>query len=290
MATKEDIDLSKAANLEAMKKVDKQFAETIKESSKTRKSKFNFAEPELIPLPSRGLLYKSVTDDPDILNGCIKLLPMTLKEEEILSTQKFIKTGSSLRMVLQSCIASDIDAKDILVFDNNYLLFRLRQISYGDEYTFKIKCNNDYCGKEFEHTIKISELKFNTLPDDVVEPIEVKLPRSKYTVKLIYPRLVHSEEIFMRDAGREKKSDDRNLTQLDNLIVTTISILDPSGKEVPPRDWEDFYESLVGVDRATLTDSIKLDTGVDTLKDVNCPYCGKSYDGTIPIGAEFFRI
>lgn len=286
---KTTIDLSKVANLEALQSKDNEFASTVRKAAANRKSKFSFVEPELIPLPSKGLLYKNVTEDPDILKGHIRLYPMTIKEEEILTTQKFLKTGSATRMVLQNCIASDIDAKDILLFDSTYLLFRLRQISYGDEYKFKIKCNNTSCEKEFEHSLHISDLQFEELPDNIEEPVIVKLPYSKYTVKFIYPRLVHSEEIFMRSNARMKSTEDRDRTRIDNLVVSTIEILDNKGNPINPKDWEDFYEAIPGMDRAELTQRNKLDTGVDKLKDVTCPYCDTSYAGTIPIGVEFFR-
>jgi len=139
----EDIDLSSVGNYEAASKKDKsveEIAEKQKSKKKKRKaSKFNFSEEEEVPLPSKGLLYTRVTDDEDIVKkGRIKLYPMTAREEEILSTQRFIKDGTATRRVLERCIASDIDAKDILLFDSNFLLFYLRQISYGDEYEFEL--------------------------------------------------------------------------------------------------------------------------------------------------------
>jgi len=288
---KVDIDLSKVANLEALKRTDSEFAQTVSEAKrKNKKSKFNFAESELIQLPSKGLLYKNVTEDKDVLNGYIRIYPMTVEEEEILTTQKFLKTGSATRMVLQSCIASDIDARDILMFDSNYLLFRLRQISYGNTYKFKIKCQNQFCEKDFEHSLNISDLQFNELSDDIKEPVVVKLPKSQYTVTFIYPRLAHSEEIFMRNNSRNKTTDDRDKSKLDDLITTTIEILDKNGKLVNPKDWEDFYEALIGMDRAALTEKSRLLTGVESIKDVSCPYCGSKYEGGIPIGIEFFRL
>jgi hypothetical protein len=280
------IDFSNIANLEAVKATDGGFVKNI---SAKRKSKFSFVEPELIPLPSKGLLYREITNDPDILSGHIRLLPMTIKEEEILTTSKFLKSGSATKMVLQNCIASDIDAGDILLFDSNYLLFRLRQISYGDDYKFKIKCSNSSCEKEFEHSIKISNLKFEDMPDDIQEPIEVKLPYSKFTVKFIYPRLCHSEAIYVRNNNRMRSTEERDKTRIDNLIVSTLEILDRDGNPINPKDWEDFYEALPGMDRAALTEKSKLDTGVDKLENVSCPWCETSYLGSIPIGIEFFR-
>ena len=281
-----EIDLSKIKNLDAVEQVDKEFSKVV--SKKTKSNKFNFAESELIPLPSRGILYKNVTEDTNILRGFIEMYPMTMKEEEILSTPRFLKTGSATRMIMDRCIASSIDAKDILLFDSNFLMFYLRMISYGDEYEFPITCSNAMCEKKFNHKIEISKLKFEELPE-VKEPLKIELPVSKYTVECILPRLYHSEEIFMRDTKRKKSTSDQDRRLLDNLIVTTISIKDQNKKEVPTTDWEEFFEALPGKDTGALREATEFRTGVDELDGIECPYCGTQYEGTIPIGPEFFR-
>lgn len=289
----EEIDISNVGNYDAVSKKDpevKKLAEKKKRvNKKKRASKFNFAEEEMVPLPSKGLLYSRVTEDEDVLNGRIKLFPMTAREEEILSTTRFIKDGTATRRVMERCIASDIDAQDILLFDSNFLLFYLRQISYGDEYNFELKCQNSMCEKKFDHTVKISELEFEELPDDIAEPIKVKLPKSKYTVHFVLPRLYHSEEINYRYNNRKKSTEDEDKRTIDNFMVTTVKVLDDEGEEVDKRDWEEFFEALPGMDTATLRESNDYSTGVDTIDNLECPYCGADYSGTIPIGIEFFR-
>jgi hypothetical protein len=255
-----------------------------------KSSKFDFREAEMIPLPSKGRLYSSVTDDKDILNGYIKMYPMTVKEEEILSTSRFLKAGIATRMVLDNCIASNIDAKDILLFDSNFLLFYLRSMSYGDEYKFKIKCTNSGCEREFEHKVEISKLEFEELPDDVNEPITVTLPKCGYTVSFVLPRLAHSEEIYAKNKKRKKSTTDADQSMVDNLVVTSVKITAPDGTEVPMGDWEEFYEALIGLDRATLKEASNYSTGVDELKGVACPYCGEEISGgSIPVWIDFFR-
>jgi hypothetical protein len=276
------LDLSKIKNLGAIK--DDNFVKQVTES---RRNKYRYGDPELIQLPSRGKVYK--TDDPDVKKGMIKLFPMTLKEEEILATTRFLKAGSATRMVLENCIASEISARDILIFDSNYLLFKLRQISYGNEYKFSIKCNNPVCEHEFEHTVNISELAFEELPENFNEPIEVLLPKSKFTVISILPRLSHSEELTINSGSRKKTTSDSDRKFLDNLMVTTVAIYDKEKKEIPQAHWEDFYNSLIGMDAAELREKTAFSTGVDKLKGVVCPYCNSEYNGTIPVGAEFFR-
>ena len=290
---KQEIDLSKVSNIDAVTKKDKKMKNMVEEKSKAsskkrNKGKFNFSEADIVELPSRGILYQHVTEDENVLNGKIEIYPMTAREEEILSTQKFIKDGSATRRVLDRCIASDIDAKDILVYDSNYLLFFLRQISYGDEYQFELKCQNSMCGKKFDHELKISELDFEELPD-IEEPIEVELPKSKYTVYMVLPRLYHTEDIVSRSSSKKRSTEDSTGRQIDRYLSSTVSIIDDEGEEVDKKDWEEFFESLPGSDIAKIRESSDYSTGVDTLENVICPYCDSDYSGTIPIGMNFFR-
>lgn len=285
----EEIDFSAIKNLNAVAAVDEEGARNIsKQAKKTKKTgMFNFLEEELIALPSGGRYYKEVTDDEDILSGFIKMRPMTVKEEQILSTRKYLREGIATRMILENCITSDIDAKDILLFDSNFLMFYLRKISYGDEYKFEIKSTEDLYGRKFKHTLKISELAFEELPKELKEPIVIKLPRSKYTVECVLARLYHSESIHKMEM--KKDDTDENSRVLDNALVTTVRIIDDSKKEVPEKHWREFYEALLGEDIATIREATVFDTGIDNIK-VICPYTGNEMEAGISLGPEFFRL
>lgn len=281
------IDLSKVVNQGALEATGDSAAELVKVAKKDvykkREGKFSFVKPELIPLPSKGKLYQFCEDE-EVKQGFIRLYPMTLAEEEILTTQKFLKTGVATRMIFDNCIASDIEASDILTFDSTYLLYKLRSISYGDDYTIKLKCPSSTCEKEFKETIKISSLSFEELPDDIEEPFVVKLPVSKYTVTLVLPRVIHSEKLYMKQKEKEGVN-----SRVLSLLVTTVSIKDEKGKELDPKFWQEFYEALPAGDRAELTDATKFDTGIDKI-DCICPKCGEEWEETVPLGAEFFRL
>jgi len=287
----EDLDLSAAGNLEAAAKKDPQIKEIAEKSPSRKKSgKFNFIKSELIPLPSKGRLYKPVCKDPEVVKkGMIRMKPMTVKEEEILSTPRFLKAGIATRMILERCIDSDIDAKDILLFDSNFLMFYLRSISYGDEYHFELQCTNATCEKKFDHVVNITKLAFDELDDEVKEPIKVKLPISQYTVEAILPRLYHTEEIYTRNSNRKKSTQDSDQRLLDNMLVTTLAIYDEEGNEVDESDWVEFYEALPGADSGTLREKFAFSTNIDEIKDIECPYCNTEFDGSIPMGPEFFR-
>ena len=309
------IDVSKIANAEAAMSVDKMSKNILKDEedekvvelsidevnsnyvstvptqfykkSEVGKYKFDFRQPELIPLPSKGKLYSGVTEDEDVLSGYIKMLPMTMEQEEILSTPKFLKAGVATRMVLGECIVSNIKAEDLLLFDSNFLLYYLRSISYGDEYSFDVQCENQMCGKTFEHTVNISKLSFEEIPEDFVEPIEVKLPSNKYTVKTVLPRMKHTE--IIKKNSDKKTSDSKNETSMELLLVTTLKITAPDGSPIPKEAWKDFYAAIIGTDIATLREKNKLESGLDDLDNIICPYCETEFDTQVPISSSFFR-
>lgn len=285
-------DLTKISNLEALKATDVGATDVFRTAGSTRKkSKFNFRNSELVPLPSRGFLYGGVTTDPEILEqGHIRLLPMTVAEEQILSTQKYIKNGSTFRMILDRCIDSDIDAKDILQMDALYLMFVLRSISYGDKYEFTLKCPNVTCGKKFTHSVDISKVPYNTLKERIIEPIEIKLPISKFTIQVRLPRVYDDEVITMMESNDKISSDETRKDYIYRYYVSTIAIFDEDMNEVPKEDWIDFFEALPGYDRSEINKAISFTSGIEDIKNIVCPYCETEFDTTIPVGVEFFRL
>lgn len=282
------IDLSKIKNLEAMNKAGEvPFTKTKEKIT----NQFIPTETMTIPLPSKGLPYKlsGITKDSDILKGTIQIREMKGHDEKILVTQRFLKDGTALRRVLNNCIVSEIDATELTAFDFNYLLFALRGFSYGDDYKFKQKCENTLCEREMNLECKISELKFNELPDEFVEPITLELPRSKYTIECVLFRQYHAEALKKEDAREEKKTEydyEEILTR--KMVTTTLKITAPDGKEIPSNQWQNFYNDLSAFDLAFLREKTNFGTDVEG-KEVICPYCGRTQKVSIPIGTDFFR-
>ena len=62
MPTANDIDLSKIANIDAVKTAEPQFEERVvgNRKEKMKKGKFDFRVAEIVPLPSKGLLYQDI--------------------------------------------------------------------------------------------------------------------------------------------------------------------------------------------------------------------------------------
>ena len=282
-----EIDLTKVKNLEAVAKNDSEFATSLKEKGiqnkrREAKRKFNFSEASVFELPSKGKFYQDA-DDEDLRKGLIKLLPMGMAEEEILTNKAYANNSSTFRVLFDTCVESNYPAKKLLSYDGVYLMYALRQITYGDDYHFKIKCSE--CRKEFNYDMDVSEIDFEELKEKTDER-EIKLPVSKYTVTMRLLRLGDEEEI----SRLEKKYEDEEISEnVLNFFVRTTSIRDDKGDELPPSDWIEFYSCLPAKDKQAIKKSFENAVN-DPKIVVTCPKCGNKITISVPLTEDFFRL
>ena len=280
------VDLSKIKNMAALEMKDADAAKIISNKAvasphKAEKRKFCFMPAVEIPLPSHGRFYQDSNDE-DLKNGIIKMYPMSVSDEEILTNSAYLKSGSAIRLLFESCMASDYEAGKLLSFDSTYLLYALRKISYGDDYNFKIKCPN--CGKQFEYTLNVSEIPFEELPDDAKDIYDISLPVSKYSIEMTLPRLKQDENVIKIKKLHENISD-----TVASILSHTTSIKDPDGNEINPKDWADLIGSLPGSDRSVITKTFSFTKYTPKVNPV-CPNCGNEFEESVPMDLDFFRL
>ena len=276
------IDMTKIANIDALSTEDKKLFRGA--ARKAQKNKFCFTESMPFPLPSGGKFYQDA-DDEDLRNGIIHLHPMSLSEEEILTNKAYIKNNSLFRVLFDACMDSNYPANKILSFDSLYIMYVLRQISYGDDYHFNIKC--DDCGEEHEVEINISDIDWKELDADVKEEYEIKLPVSKFTVTMLPIRRGMEEQ---QEIIKKKNKDSPFLTdQTAILYSNTTSIKDASGEELPPGEWLEFYAALPTRDKNEINKTFK-PFAQNPKITITCPNCGNVMTMSVPMEADFFRI
>ena len=156
-----------------------------------------------IELPSDGLFYK------DSVNK-VSIRPFTFEDERLLKTMDFMQQDAGdrvLEQLLRNCV-DGIDPSELTPLDRLYLLFRLRGISYGDDYPMGADCT--HCQESSELSLKISTLKITKLtkemlvfiaPDSEVE-IEVKLPRTQDNHLISNAdKMIENMHMFVRSVG-----------------------------------------------------------------------------------------
>ena len=155
--------------------------------------KANATIQETYKLPSLGKLYGQGFPDE------VTIRSMTTFEEKMrLGNQGFWKTIVS---ILNAVVTSpeNFDAADLTLFDFQYLMYKMRTVSYGPIYKVSLTC--PHCGKQMIARVNLDELAVKYLDDSAMEPFSVTLPRSGDVVQCKYVRV--------RDAiANDKKSKD----------------------------------------------------------------------------------
>lgn len=255
---------------------------------------------ELIEIPSHGIFYHNITDDVDIIEkGSIRVRPLTVHEEKILTTARLVKSGQALDMVFKNVIKSGgkngepLDPGLLLSSDRVYLMLWLRAVSYGNIYKFNLACPNNACGKRFEYEVDLSSHPISEMPMDPdnmpTEPFKFQLPFSKYTLLYRLPRGKDEFEI-MKLQNQPKKIDDTDNTLVTRMSSVIYKIIDPEGNEIDNKYISQFIESMRAGDASSFRDELsRVDSGIDDIKGIRCPHCDHEFDTPIPITENFFR-
>jgi hypothetical protein len=202
----------------------KEVVESIKQAYETQKLKeYNFPT-EIIELPSRGLIYPK--DNP-LSSGKIELKYMTAKEEDILTTQSYIRDGSVLDKLFQSLIISNgegqpIKYTDLTVGDKNAIMISSRILGYGKDY--EVEITDPFSGKKQKESIDLTQ--FQNKEYDGSTQIELNknefeflLPHSKR--KITFMALTESKDRKIKHDLEELKKVNKKLKDDVSKELTT---------------------------------------------------------------------
>jgi hypothetical protein len=217
-----------------------------------------------VELPSECKVY--TLPDP---GAPITIRPMTFEDEKALVSSR--KEQDPVNLILQRC-TTNLNVPDLLSLDKLYLIMKLREISYGDDYNTLLVCNQ--CKAENPTTIRLSTLNINPVPDDFTDPIEVFLPTLQKKAKIKFPR-VRDEKFFMNTED--------SLDQLWRFVAeidghTDKSVIAAVVNKLPLKDVR------------TIMKAMKTDFGVDTKVKFECNSCGGVSVIDLPIDANFFDV
>jgi hypothetical protein len=217
-----------------------------------------------VELPSESKVYS--LEDP---GAPITIRPMTFEDEKALVSAG--KGDDPVNLILQRC-TTNIKIPDLLSMDKLYLIMKLREISYGDDYNTLLVCS--HCKAENPTTVKLSQLNVNPVPDDFEDPITVMLPTIKKEAKVRLPRV--RDERMMMDTQAALDQIWRFVVEIDGH--TDKSIVAPVVDKLPLRDVR------------TILNAIKTDYGVDTKIKFECNSCGGVTVVDLPIDSNFFDV
>ena len=215
-------------------------------------------------LPSKGLGY---TED----LGKIKLRSISYEDEKFASQASINdKNFNHLDFLLNRALQTKIDLDNLFIFDKLFLIFKLRQITYGSQMKSSIECPQ--CSQESSISVDFNKIPVNYVPDTFADPIEVTLPKSKKKCFLTLPRARH--EKYMKSTN----------AIMNNLWRFIFSFEGVENREVISK----VLDKLSLVDINYILSNLVKTYGIDTKVKFVCVGCGFSENTEIPFNFDFF--
>ena len=236
-------------------------------------------------LPSKGKIYT------ENVNPHVELRSMTARDEmkRLSPSSTPLKT---LADIIEGCCieAPAIHVYDMSLGDYEFLLHKLRIVTYGEDYKVALRCPE--CGEVIEVVTKLDQLGVKEYNEDEVKELQTfTLPKSNrlVTLNFLSPRMVEEMEVKVKDMKRRYKSATIDFETLVRLLVN-IDLID--GEKKSETELENIITNLPALDLQKILNNIdKLNQkiGLDNILYLTCPKCGEEVTTFFRFGPEFFR-
>tara|TARA_R100000315_G_C5219244_1_gene131520 strand:- start:135 stop:1019 length:885 start_codon:yes stop_codon:yes gene_type:complete len=245
---------------------------------------------EIVDLPSRGLLY---SDDNPLSSGKLEMKYMTAKEEDILTTQSYIKQGVVLDKLFRSLIVGNGEGKavnynDLLVGDKNAIMIAARVLGYGKDYKCKVMTPS---GEQQEVTIDLTSFDDKPMDEALytkgINNFEFQLPASKkiITFKILTHKDNSSVEAELKAVKKIK--DGYGSKELTTRLIHAITSID--GDEDRGKIRSFVKNELLAIDSRALRDYMrKISPDVDLSVEIIDNETGEPFTVNLPITVNFF--
>lgn len=257
-------------------------------TSNVMKDEFGWEVPvESVPLPSRGLIY-----NPDTIlynTETINIKAMTAREEDILSSQAYMKEGVVIEKLIESCVMDkSIDVDDLIAGDKNALMVAIRITGYGSDYNVEHRCRN--CETFNKVNIDLSSLPIRRIKH---EPLETG--KNLFAFTLPVTKKVIQYKIPTGRDEKEQQQKEKRYKQL-GIIKTNSSVTDFLEKIIVSVDGvtdrnkiTHFINSMPALDSRKLRlHASENEPGIDMSWKYECSSCQYENDINVPVTTEFF--
>lgn len=245
----------------------------------------NYTIAEDYTLPSKAEIY-GITFDPKV-----RLRSMTV-QEEMRRMSRSESINKTLCDIIDSCLITKlpISAYDLAIPDFEYLLHKLRVVTYGPSYKMVTGC--PHCGKTQNYTANLDELKVKEFSKEEFDKCRIfTLPSSKKEIRLKIPtpRLQDAIEEKIADFNKQDPDYTGDMTPLFTLetMIDTIN-----GAKMSYIELQELIRHMSAADYNYIMQKLdKLNSliGLDKRIEIKCNKCGGEFSSFFRITTEFFR-
>tara|TARA_R110002110_G_scaffold335082_2_gene545875 strand:+ start:217 stop:996 length:780 start_codon:yes stop_codon:yes gene_type:complete len=249
----------------------------------------NFVTPtEFVDLPSRGKEYPE--DHPLHNEESIEIRFMTAKDEDILTSQSFLKKGIAIDRFLENIVIDkSLDLDTLLVGDKNAILVAARGSGFGFDYEARVTCTS--CGTPSTLTFDLRNPNVTGIvnPDQTIVTrkgcgmFTTKMPLSNFTISF---RLMNSADEKFLAKEIKKTTEDRGQNLLTGQFKRLIQSIE--GHE-DQQVINQYVDNMPTIDSRHFKLCIKAVTpNVEIQETLNCTKCDESKEVDVPFGTSFF--
>ena len=169
-------------------------------------------------LPSEGKVYEQK------VNPMFKLRSMTTADE-MKRLNHSDRPYKAMSDIIDGCVVEGlgISAYDLCVADYQFMLHKLRIVTYGSEYKLSSIC--PYCGTENDGKINLEDMEIVPFDEEIYNKyVEFELPVCKKTIRLKMqtPRILDNITLKTKDHKRKTTASSQDL----NFLFTIESMID----------------------------------------------------------------
>lgn len=219
----------------------------------------------------------------------VTLRPMTTKEEKIIYTSRDM---SFIEKIVKSCIVEpkNVDIDLLHPNDITYLLYMIRELTFGPNYKQKMQC--PYCGLRQDIEIDITEMTYEILDlESLDEKLNVKLPICGDTVqlKLLSQGDFNHIDEYIKRLVRQNKLEDPEGYKYVYRFAKMIKTINGEEKE-DIKEVISYVDNLNMRDFGVIKETLQnIAIGINTLNIRKCRNCGEEVEVFGAAVPEFFR-
>ena len=246
----------------------------------------NYTIMEGYELPSQGKIYDGVDVNPHV-----ELRSMTARDEmkRLSPSTTPLKT---LADIIEGCMIEkpSIHVYDMCIGDYEYLLHKLRIVTYGEKYSLTCKCPDCYNTIDTDADLGQMEIQRFDL-DAFNEAKSFQLPVCGKTVELNIqsPRLMEETEAKIKEMQRKYKGSTIDFELMCKLLLNIKTV---DGIRHNQFDMENIINNLSAKDMQKILnkiDELGRLVGINNILYVTCPHCKNEVATFFRFGPEFFR-
>ena len=240
---------------------------------------------ETFTLPSKGKLYG------EGFNPEVTLRSLTTQEDmEMLgySDNEYKKLCDAI----DSCIVNKlpISSYDMVLGDYEFLLHKMRIVTFGSDYNMMIQCPN--CKQIVKANTNLDDIEVLELDNFNEEDMEITLPQTKARVRLSFqtPRMLDR----IKEQAKEYKKKKGAVAQGVNyeLLFKTMSFISKfDGEKLDDAILQQVVTKLPFKDTLYIVqkgEELNRKVGLDTSIIAKCPECGYEVLSRFQFQSEFF--